>query len=1608
MRRPGRMATGIVVLLATVMVAAISFGTQSPGGGPAQLGGIGSRGKANSASDRNPVQAGDFLVGGSYQNDVSPPMRALEPLPIVGGGEEDENTTKTPRVPGAGGHGTDSAVQDPEVSAAALANPKIPTTIKNFDGIVFPGVGCSCAPPDTDGEVGLTQYVQLVNEGFQVWNKSTGASVYGPAGLQTLWSGFGGVCEFSGGGDPIVLFDQLSNRWLISEFAGGDVITDECVAVSTSPDAAGSYNRYGFHLGDEFYDYPHLGVWPDAYYMSMNVFDQNTDAYLGPQPFALDRAAMIAGTPATFVTTTSVRVASNDPFLPSDLDGSILPPAGAPNAFLSAGENSTWPLYRFHVDFATPANSTFTQAAVLSPATYTLACPTTAGCVPALGATTAANRYDAIGDRPMFRLAYRRFGDGHEALVGNMSVCVSTFAANACANGTNAAANPSATIGVRWWELSNVTSGTPAFVQQSTYQPDASHRWMGSAAMDDKGNMAIGFSKADSATRPGIWYAGRLASDTASTMAQGEALLYVGTGSQTGTNNRWGDYSDLTVDPVNDCTFWFTSEYMNTTGTFNWRTRIGSFQFDDCTASDTAPAFAAVSIYKSADATSVEAGSQVGFTVTLSNGGSDAATGLTFSDALPAATGVNWSIDAADSGWSISGSAPNQSLVYAPTSIGASVSTQAHIISSTASGTPATLTNSASFSSANGGSGTAVAMVQLLVATCGVTEGFDNVNSLFPSAGGAWDHKNLSSPTGSTDWFQGSTAVFTSHRGATDSYIGANFNSTTGASTISNWLFSPLLTLQNGAQLSFWTRVPMASTFPDRLQVLMSTNGVSTDVGATNTSTGDYSTLLLDINPTLIATGYPLGWTKYTINISGLGSPASGRIGFRYFVTNGGPSGANSNFVGIDTLSYGCSAPPAPEACTPTTNFSESFDGVTAPALPANWSASNTVGAAPLWVTSSTGTPTPIFDTTPNAALIVPPATVSDKLLNSATFNVATSSAQLSFKQRGTLGLRSSNTLGGDGGQLLISIGGGAYQDILTAGGHFIFGNYNYVMGSANAQPNAGQLGWSGTLGSATAYQATIVDLPASAAGQTVALRWRSTSDNSTASAGWRIDSISVTECVPPTSTSLSVDPASGTFNGTADLSATLATSTGSGPLTPITGKTVSFTLNGSSVGSATTDGSGVASLPGVSLAGINAGDYPTGVGASYAGGLDYAAASAMAQLSISTASTDTALESDNNPSNFGESVTFTATVTSDAGTPDGNVNFSIDGGAPIPVALDGSGEATYTTSSLAGGSHDVDAAYQGSTNYATSDASTLGQVVDKASSDTALESDNNPSTVGESVTFTATVTSDAGTPDGNVEFSIDGGAPVSVALDVSGKATLTTSSLTSGSHDIDAAYQGTADFEASDPTTLSQQVNEPVVVPDDTDTSLASNSNPSVFSQAVTFTATVTSAGGTPTGSVQFTVNGSNSGAPVALDGSGVAQLTLNSLHKGTRHVRAHYLGTAAFNSSLSNVVDQKVNKAATSGSVMSNVNPAAKGTKITFTITVSSTAPATGIPAGKVRLRINGIQVATSKKLVNGQATVTIKWTLGKGTFHITARYAGGPNYMKSISSVYDQVIH
>jgi hypothetical protein len=247
---------------------------------------------------------------------------------------------------------------------------------------------------------------------------------------------------------------------------------------------------------------------------------------------------------------------------------------------------------------------------------------------------------------------------------------------------------------------------------------------------------------------------------------------------------------------------------------------------------------------------------------------------------------------------------------------------------------------------------------------CPLTEGFDDITNLVPNG---WFMQNNSMPLGVTGWFQGNPDVFPSQGGAPDSYIAANFNNGAGLATISNWLLTPPITLQDGAQLTFWTRTVDVPAFPDRLQVRMSTNGASTDVGTTATDVGDFTTLWLDINPTYTLNGYPNVWTEFTVTLSGIpGGSTTGRLAFRYFVENGGPSGSNSDYIGIDTAQYCTVGGPTPTPTpTPTVTPTPTPTPTVTPTPTSTPTVTPTPTPTPTVTPTPTPTPTPTVTPTP-------------------------------------------------------------------------------------------------------------------------------------------------------------------------------------------------------------------------------------------------------------------------------------------------------------------------------------------------------------------------------------------------------------------------------------------------------------------------------------------------------------------------------------------------------------------------------------------------------------------------------------------------------------------
>jgi hypothetical protein len=451
-----------------------------------------------------------------------------------------------------------------ETQARAMRVPVVPAISDphlNLDGNTFSGVN----PPDTVGDVGRKYYIQMINGSsgstFTVYDKTSGSIVAGPTDLDSLGTD---VCA-NGNGDPIVLYDHLANRWILSEFApkGDNTL---CVYVSMTDDpTTGGWYGYNFKA-ESFPDYPKYAVWPDAYYLASNESS--------PTVYAFDRSAMLAGKPATFQSFTAPSLSGFQfqSLQPGDLDGNITPPEGSPNYFIRHRDDEAHnhtdndpdadflEIFEFQANFEDPANATFTGPFTIPIADFDseLCGFVSFSC---FEQPSGENALDPLREVVMWRVQYRNF-DKYEALVGNMV--------------TDVDANDRG--GIRWFELRKSTADAWRLFQEGTYAPnDVHNRWMGSIAMDRLGNIGLGFSVGSKELSASLRYTGRLATDPSGTMPQPEKEFIEGKGSSTSV--RWGDYSSLNVDPVDDCTYWYTGQYA---AEGLWKTRIGSFSFKGC------------------------------------------------------------------------------------------------------------------------------------------------------------------------------------------------------------------------------------------------------------------------------------------------------------------------------------------------------------------------------------------------------------------------------------------------------------------------------------------------------------------------------------------------------------------------------------------------------------------------------------------------------------------------------------------------------------------------------------------------------------------------------------------------------------------------------------------------------------------------------------------------------------------------------------------------------------------------------------------------------------------------------------------------------------------
>ncbi len=499
--------------------------------------------------------------------------RAEEVLPVANNGSTPDPVRQTSRPP--------SSIGGTRANFEGLSNQD------NFD--VY---GFRVNPPDTVGDVGRRQYVEMTNLLIGVFDKR-GHPQIAPTPIGALWSGFPVDDCTDPSGDPIVLYDQIANRWILTQFTtrgfeDPSLPFYNCVAVSTSSDATGSYHRYAFTTGSNFPDYPKYGVWTDTLTLTTREFGPTIEYGIGV--YALEKRKMYKGQDARVV---SYFIDGNDPtllplvgdgLLPADIDGKRKPAEGQAIPLLGT-QDDDWDygatfdavnIWDLKVKWRSTPRSSLRLAAQLHTAPFDTnfpCAPDSRDCLAQPGITDRSMYLDTLASRQRatWRLAYRKLGPGVESLVTNQTVEAAPGVA-----------------GARWYEIRRTPHSKYAIRQQGTYAPaDGVNRWMGSIAQDKFGNMALGYSVVNGTdVYPGIRYTGRKAGDPLGKMTLGEGTVIDGSGVQTTTNSRWGDYTSMNVDPSDDCTMWYANEYYTKAGQLSsaagWQTRIASFRLPGC------------------------------------------------------------------------------------------------------------------------------------------------------------------------------------------------------------------------------------------------------------------------------------------------------------------------------------------------------------------------------------------------------------------------------------------------------------------------------------------------------------------------------------------------------------------------------------------------------------------------------------------------------------------------------------------------------------------------------------------------------------------------------------------------------------------------------------------------------------------------------------------------------------------------------------------------------------------------------------------------------------------------------------------------------------------
>jgi hypothetical protein len=538
-----------------------------------------SRDTTETRSKAAPADHGPAQVGRSIASGISPEVRSFANVTRAGvSSGEKIPVREVGSVPGdlTAPRGS----YDPDGSLVQFGGTPMPPPTLSFAGLSNLDNAQVHAlliiPPDMNGDVGPNHYFQVVNSLLRVFDKG-GQPMSQPFKLSNLFESLGTVCSTRNDGLAVVMYDALADRWIVSQTCVAFPPFRQMLAVSKTGDPLGQYYTYEFVMPNvKLNDFPKFGVWPDAYYMSTDEF-LGAD-YVGAGAFAFDRAKLLAGDPAASYVYFNLQVPVSPRrkgLLPADMDGLRPPPAGAPNVFASyiateyGDAQDAIRLYDFHANFVDPFSSTFTERAE-SPLAVAAFDPTSPDGRADISQPAPGEKLDSQSDRLNFRLAYRNFGT-HESLVVNQTVRTSV--------------GDPYRAGVRVYELRKAGSSY-SVTEQTTIGDSGSSRWIGSAAQDNQGNLAVQYNSGGDDKKPSIYYAGKLTSDPAGVFRT-EAALIDGTGVQKAFGWRWGEYSGMNVDPVDDCTFWLTNAYYTLESQefsdFGWLTRIGSFKFAECT-----------------------------------------------------------------------------------------------------------------------------------------------------------------------------------------------------------------------------------------------------------------------------------------------------------------------------------------------------------------------------------------------------------------------------------------------------------------------------------------------------------------------------------------------------------------------------------------------------------------------------------------------------------------------------------------------------------------------------------------------------------------------------------------------------------------------------------------------------------------------------------------------------------------------------------------------------------------------------------------------------------------------------------------------------------------